>query len=63
MLTDMHIRFFHHDLDEMDEPEVVEIDLAKFEAILAEGDYEINYSRHTILANGVRQVCLTIRDF
>ena len=56
------IRFFHYDIDDNDDLDIVEIDLDTFKGILAESDYGIDLERNTVFENGVEQLCFTIRD-
>jgi len=58
--TDIPIRFFVYEEDE--ETGELELSEANEEAFLAvEG--EIEYERHTIHANGCKQICLTKNPF
>ena len=56
----INIRFYCYDTDEFSgELDIIEID----ESTFAQLDGVITYERHTVFANGVRQVCLTSSAF
>jgi hypothetical protein len=60
MIKDITIRFFCYNTDEFThEIDIVETDEATF---LRLGG-EISYERHTVFANGCRQICLTTNAF
>ena len=53
MIENITVRFFVYDLE--DDGEITEVEEDVF--LSAEGN--IDYERHTVFANGVRQICLT----
>ena len=62
MLELINVRFFAYDyIDELNQGDldVVEIDESAFNE-LASGGASITYERHSVFANGCRQVCLTV---
>lgn len=59
---DHDVRYFHYDIDDNNDLDLVEIDLDTFKAILCESDYDVDFDRHTVFANGCAQICYTIRD-
>jgi hypothetical protein len=60
MINNITIRFFCYDTDEFSgELDIVETDESTF---LQLGG-EISYERHTMFANGCRQICLTTNAY
>lgn len=58
MIKDITVRFFVYD-DEAGEFEIREVEEGEF--LSAPG--VIGYERHSVFANGVRQICLTKNPF
>jgi hypothetical protein len=60
MINNITVRFFCYDTDEFSgEIDIVETDESTF---LQLGG-EISYERHTVFANGCRQICLTTNAY
>lgn len=58
MLKDINVRFFAYDYSIEDELVITEIEETVFKELSQIAP--ISYERHSVHANGVRQVCLTV---
>ena len=61
MLESINVRFFAYNYlwDDVSDLDIVEIEESTFSS-LASGGASITYERHSVFANGCRQVCLTV---
>lgn len=57
-----NVRYFAYGFDDQHEMDIVEVDETQFLGVKNSGDYNIEYERHTIFANGVNQICLTVQN-
>jgi hypothetical protein len=57
-IENINVRFFAYFNDDENGIEIKEINNQKFEELA--NDFHVSYERHSVFANGVRQICLTI---
>ena len=59
MAIQTNVRFFTYDEEENGIVEIAEPDFRE----LAERGHKVSYERHTMFADGVDQICLTVESF